>query len=322
MISEVAGGRPGPETRPSGPAGPLSQSQIRSRTTSASCAAPAAGSNTESRLRLAGPSSGGGAPLTAGARSASPEEDPGSVRAGSSVTPPPSELLTIQAGPIPLARTTVLRSFRCEAGVDPRGNFSVSAQFVGDDRGAPVGHTGMDQDDTRSPLAPALADQGPSTVRHRQPLAAPLDRVRDAGSRDRRDHPGHLFPGHRDHATNRDRGDRGGSGPGVKAHPVHSSLLSFIRVGSTARQVLASEGRVDVKNWCRGAGSNRRHRVFQMPPGVPPASVSDRLELTTVRPRPPLTTASRWRCGQNCGQKPSAGAAEPREGGSRPVLWP
>ncbi len=66
--------------------------------------------------------------------------------------------------------------------MDRRGNFSVSAQFVGDDRGAPVGHTGMDQDDTRSRLAPALADQGPSTVGHRQPLAAPLDRVRDAGS--------------------------------------------------------------------------------------------------------------------------------------------
>gem|GEM_PF-4854181 len=62
-----------------------------------------------------------------------------------------------------------------------------------------------------------------------------------------------------------------------------------------------------------GGEGGVRARVRQMRPGVAPTSASVRPELSSVHRWPPLTAASRRRCGQNCGQRPVPGAAGPRE---------
>ncbi len=94
-------------------------------------------------------------------------------------------------------------------------------------------------------------------------------------------------------------------------------VISSITV--RAFSAIAKIGRLEMNPWRRETGSNRRCQVSHIRPGVPPTSIGDRLELTTVRPWPPATTASRWRSGQNCGQKPSPGAVccTPRHGKAR-----
>ena len=73
-------------------------------------------------------------------------------------------------------------------------------------------------------------------------------------------------------------------------------VISSITV--RAFSAIAKIGRFEMNPWRRETGSNRRCQVSHIRPGVPPTSIGDRLELTTVRPWPPMTIASRrvWRC--------------------------
>jgi len=113
-----ASSRIGPVTRPSGPAGPSSQSQVSSRLTSSrSPEATAASSSSLRRWVSASIRSGSGAPLTAGASRTSPATRSGWARAASRATWPPSSCR--RARPARRPRGRAPRSGRPRHGREP-----------------------------------------------------------------------------------------------------------------------------------------------------------------------------------------------------------